>query len=281
MAIDHIFKIWAVNGSDTGCCGGTDCCNGGGEWHRTFFSADDALIGHLRDIHSGLPEWADSNDFAGPHDPFTQSSETQQGTPRGQTHFWSADGDATTLSRNGVEGVSDAHIVEIDNDYNFFHDSNPEGTYSSTYGRAVYKRHWDWSGAQDRGDGQPTSFLGNGAPSDISEIASDGEWLPLCGPVIAPKGVTPASGGAPGELTVGANVLITGSGFAPKGNRVFVRSRSMAIVVDVASPLFLAESTNSIKFQLPKDIGAGEGYVYVEVSNIITNVVPVTLSPQP
>lgn len=276
MGIDHIFKIWAVNGTDTSCCSGTDCCNGGGEWHRTFFSADDKLIGYFRNIHSGLPEWAESNDFAGPHDPFTQSSETQQDTPRGQTHFFAKDTDSVVLSRNGVEGVSDPHIVEIDNDYNFWHDSNPEGTYLTTYGRAVYKRAWNGSGSDNRGDGLPTTFLGNGAPGDISEIASDKEWLPTCGPSLLATGVT-NEGGKPLVLASGKRVIVTGSGFSAKGNRVHVRSRTMAVALDASSPLFFSESFTKIEFQLPKDIGVGEGFVYVEASGVLTNLIAVTI----
>lgn len=277
MALDHVFKVWAVNGTDTSCCSGTNCCNGGGEWHRTFFSADDKLIAAFRDIHSGLPEWAESKDFAGPHDPFSQSDETQQGTPRGQTHFWSKDSDASILSRNGVEGVSDPHIVEIDNDYNILHDSNPEGNYSSTYGRAVYKNHWNASGSKNRGDGMPTTYLGNGAPPDISEIANDAVWSPACGPTIAPSGVV--GSGNPGDLSPGAKVVITGAGFAKSGNRIHARSRSMAVRIDSSSPLLLSESETSIEVWLPKDIGAGEGFVYVESGGVLSNVQPVTLAP--
>ena len=279
MGIDHIFKLWAVNGTDTGCCSGTDCCNGGGEWHRSYFSADDKLIAYFRDIHTGLPEWADSNDFAGPHDPFTQSSETQQGTPRGQTHFFKNDNEASVLSRNGVEGVSDPHIVEMDNDYNFWHDSNPEGTYSTTYGRAVYKRAWNWDGSNNRGDGLATTFLGNGAPLDISEIAADAVWSPSCGPTIAESGVV-NMGGTPLELGAGRRVIVTGKGFSPAGNRVFVRSRVMAVVLDANSPLFFSESATKIEFQLPKDIGTGEGFVYVESASVLTNLQAVTFLPQ-
>jgi hypothetical protein len=274
MALDHVFKLWAVNGTDPSCCSGTDCCNGGGEWHRTFFSADDELIAYLRDIHSGLPEWADSNDFAGPHEPFTQSDETQQGTPRGQTHFWSADSEASVLMRNGVEGVLDPHVVEIDNDYNILHDSNPEGTYSLTYGRAAYKSHWNGTGADNRGDGLPTTFLGNGAPADISEIAGDMIWSPACGPVLA------SVGAQPDQLQPGTKVLVSGSGLAPSGNRVHVRSRSMAVAFTASSPLLVSESSTSIEFWIPGDIGAGEGFVYVESGGVLTNLQPVTFTPQ-
>lgn len=279
QAIDHVFKIWAINGTDLGCCTGTDCCNGGAEWHRTFFSADDTLIAGLRDVHAALPEWADSNDFAGPHDPFTQSDETQRGSPRGQAHFWSLDGEASTLDRIGVEGVLDAHIVELDNDYNILHDSSSEGTYSSQYGRAKFKENWNGSGADNRGDGLATTFLGNGAPPDISEIANDAIWSPACGPTIDPGGVVPSGGGTADELELGANLTISGSGFASAGNRVFVRTRSMAVLIDASSPLLLSESATTVELQLPLDVGTGEGFVYVASDGVLSNAQPVTIGP--
>lgn len=235
MALDHVFSIWAINGNDTSCCAGVNCCNGGGEWHRTFFSADNQLIACYRDIHAGLPEWAQSNDFKGPHAPFTQSSETIPGSPRGQTHFWKLDADASVLQRNGVEGVSDAHIVEIDSDYNFIHDSSPEGYYSSTY----YKRNWNWPSdpGHNRGDGLPTSFAGNGAPAGISELVSDDTWSPSCA-AAAISGVT-----ATGGIHPGAAIRIDGTGFLPAGNSVNIRTRSMAVALDAkSSPLVLSEA---------------------------------------
>jgi hypothetical protein len=276
MALDHVFSIWAVNGSDTSCCGGLNCCNGGGEWHRTFFSADDRLIAYYRDLNAGLPEWAASTDFGGPHAPFTQSDETVPGSPRGQTHFWKADGDASTLQRNGVVGVVDPHVVEMDNDYNFIHDSSPEGYYSSTYGRAEYKRNWNWPSDQgkNRGDGLPTTFGGNGAPANISEIAGDDTWSPSCAaPAIT--GVT-----APTGIHPGGAVHIDGSGFLAAGNRISIRTRSMAVALDAkSSPLVLSEAPDHLEVQLPKDIGTGEGFVYVQLAGIITNVFPVTIAP--
>lgn len=274
MALDHVFSIWAVNGSDLSCCTGVNCCNGGGEWHRTYFSADDRLIAYLRDLHAGLPEWAASNDFKGPHGPFTQSSETVPGSPRGQSHFWKADGEASTLQRNGVVGVLDPHIVELDNDYNFIHDSSPEGFYSSTYGRAEYKRSWNWpsDAGHNRGDGLPTSFAGNGAPAGISELASDDTWSPHCTSAVV-TGVTAAGGIHPGGLT-----KVEGSGFLAAGNIVNIRTRTMAVALDAKSPLLISEAVDHLVVQLPKDIGAGEGFVYVEVAGVITNVFSVMIS---
>lgn len=274
QAIDHVFKLWAVNGNDLSCCTGTDCCNGGVEWHRTYFSADDALIGTLRDIHSGLPEWADSNDFFGPHDPFTQSGETQHDAPRGQVHFWANDGDSVALTRNGVEGVVDAAVVEMDNDYNFVHDSNPEGTYSSQYGRALYKESWN-----GLADGLPTTFLGNGAPANISEIAGDAIFTPACGPTIDAGGVVPSAGGTSSDLQLGAAITISGAGFATSGNRVFVRTRAMAVALDASSPAWSSESPTSIELVIPPDVGSGEGFVYVGSNGVLSNSQPVTLGP--
>lgn len=275
MALDHVFRVWAINGTDPGCCGGLNCCNGGGEWHRTFFSADDQLLAAFRSIHAGLPLWAESNDLGGPHAPFTQSDETVPGSPRGQVHFWSNDGQASVLQRNGVQGLSDPHVVELDNDYNWIHDSSPEGYYSFTYGRAEYKRNWNWpsEAGKNRGDGLPTTFLGNGAPADISEIAGDSEWSPSCAAATV-SGLDGAGGVHPG-----AKVVIGGAGFLASGNRVHLRTRSMAVVLDAASPLFLAEAPGSITVQLPKDLGTGEGFVAVEAAGALSNQLAISVSP--
>ncbi len=274
MALDHVFSIRAVNGSDLTCCTGVNCCNGDGEWHRTYFSADDRLIAYLRDLHAGLPEWAASNDFKGPHAPFTQSSETVPGSPRGQSHFWSTDAEASTLQRNGVVGVFDPHIVELDNDYNIIHDSSPEGFYSSTYGRAEYKRNWNWPSdpGHNRGDGLPTSFAGNGAPANISELDGDDTWSPHCTSAVV-TGVT-----APGGVHAGGLTRIEGSGFLAAGNIVNIRTRTMAVALAAKSPLLISEAEGHLLVQLPKDIGTGEAFVYVEVAGVITNVLPVMIA---
>jgi len=134
-ALNHVTRIWAVNGAP-----GNEC--GGGDFNRLYFSADDSLIYLIRNFGFGLPEWDYSSDPAGPHGPFNNSSETISGQPRGQMHFWRWDYEAQILSRFGVEGIYDPHIVEIDIDYNFSHDSNPECYYDGTYGRFRYQNFW-------------------------------------------------------------------------------------------------------------------------------------------
>jgi len=111
------------------------------------------LIEAFRSDDDWLPEWAASRDLAGPHDPFTQSSETVNGQPTGQAHFFASDDDMVILERPGVEGVSDPHIIEIDIDYNLIHESNPECDYLFVPGRQVYEEFWS-----GHGNGDPVDF---------------------------------------------------------------------------------------------------------------------------
>jgi len=159
-ALDHVTRIWAINGNS--CPAWYPSCEcGGGDKHRIYFSADDSLIGSLRNRWAGLPEWDHSGDVKGPHPPFNNTSETftemDEGLgfrAGGQTHFWSYDWQAQWMSRPGVEGVYDPHLVEIDIDYKWSnHDSNPECFYSGEYGRNKYTRIW-----QNHGFGGPPEY---------------------------------------------------------------------------------------------------------------------------
>lgn len=139
MILNHVTLLYAVNGSN-----GSNC--GGGQYNRVFFQADDELIFMLRNPWSGIPGVNYSQDLAGPHNPFTQSREGFEGQPRGQTHQWAWDYEASYLTRNGVYGIYDPHIVEMDIDYDFLHHSNPECYYDNTYGRNFYENFWDGRG---------------------------------------------------------------------------------------------------------------------------------------
>ena len=134
-ALVHVTKVYEIR--DKGGFG-----NGGGDNNRIFLQFDATLIAAMRDFGGPLPEWAKSTDAAGPHDPFDATSETVNGQPRGQSHFWSADDKAKPLGRPGVETVNDPRVVEIDIDYNFLHDSNPEGDYFGKSGRDLYAEKW-------------------------------------------------------------------------------------------------------------------------------------------
>jgi hypothetical protein len=154
QALDHVTKVYEVRDSGGG--------NGGGDNNRIWLQMDATLATALRDFNGPLPEWAASTDFAGAHDPFDATSETVHGQPRGQAHFWSADAKSKPLTRPGVEGIDDPHIVEIDIDYDVFHNSNPEGTYfPGGLGRTAYETYWTPLGA---GGGPELDYVPTGCP---------------------------------------------------------------------------------------------------------------------
>lgn len=134
-ALDHVISVYEIRDSNGS--------NGGGNNNRIFLRADATLIAAFRDFDGALPEWTESKDLAGAHHPFDATSETITGQPRGQAHFWATDGASVPLGRPGVEDVNDPHVVEIDIDYDFFHNSNPEGVYfPNGKGRDHYAKVW-------------------------------------------------------------------------------------------------------------------------------------------
>lgn len=135
VALSHVTKIYAILG------GGSSC---GGSSNRIFLEADFSLIYNLRnDTLINLDPWEESTDLAGPHEPFSQSSQTDGGQPRGQTHQFEHDYEATSINHPLFYfSGSNPYIVEIDIDYNLTHDSNPECYYGGVYGRTKYENHW-------------------------------------------------------------------------------------------------------------------------------------------
>ncbi len=156
--IDHVTTLHRVAGggdesaTDIGSCGG-------GENNRVFVSIDATLhaalvAGHdregaalpsgARDVDDVIAEsfWRDTQDLAGPHHPFTISLETEGGTPRGQVHFFrdpmSTEARAP-LERTDVEDLVDGYALEIDQDYDCVHASNPLCEYR-LYGPACAPR---------------------------------------------------------------------------------------------------------------------------------------------
>lgn len=149
--LDHITAVYSIAGGHGPNPGaGTGSC-GGGDNNRLFMSMDHQLwlAFGLANVTSGNPAplhdpwgnraWQESSDIAGPHDPFDASDETSYGSPRGQVHYWPArlnpertaflvplePASPGPVWRPGVEGVSDPYLLEMDQDYNFWHDSNP------------------------------------------------------------------------------------------------------------------------------------------------------------
>ncbi|MBI1945126.1 MAG: hypothetical protein HYS27_05490 [Deltaproteobacteria bacterium] len=141
-ALAHVMRVHALRGRQHEGC--LRCC-GDREFNRAYLSLDDALIAAFRD--DALPSWRDTRDLAGPHAPFTASSETELGQPRGQAHFFAADDDAVALDRPGVEGVLDAHALELDLDFNLLHESAPTCEYGGESGLSRYQALWGEHGA--------------------------------------------------------------------------------------------------------------------------------------
>lgn len=142
-ALDHVVRLYRVNGgqgataSDAGSCGG-------GEYNRLIVSMDatlhDALVaanthqggaGDLGDIPAG-GFWRDSHDVGGPHAPFDLSDETDAGAPRGQTQLFRDPLSAAAtapLGRTDLTTLVDPFALEIDQDYDCVHSSNPSCDY--------------------------------------------------------------------------------------------------------------------------------------------------------
>jgi hypothetical protein len=145
-ALDHVRRLYRVNGgqgattSDPGSCGG-------GEYNRVITSMDAALHDAFVTANGGthvlgdIPSsgyWRDSHDLGGPHAPFDLSDETNDGAPRGQVQYFkdpSSTAANTALGRNDIETVIDPYALEMDQDYDCFHNSNPGCPYT-LYGPA-------------------------------------------------------------------------------------------------------------------------------------------------
>ena len=80
--------------------------------------------------------WRDSHDAGGPHAPFDLSDETQDGAPRGQVQYFRDPSSAAAnapLGRMDLTTLVDPSALEMDQDYDCVHNSNPSCSYV-TYG---------------------------------------------------------------------------------------------------------------------------------------------------
>jgi hypothetical protein len=142
--LDHIAKLYRVVGGENATASDPGSC-GGGEFNRMIMSMDAALhtamsaaftnqgaSGDIADIPSG-GFWRDSHDAGGPHAPFDQSDETDGGAPRGQTQYFKdpASTAATSpLGRLDLMTLVDPLAIEMDQDYDCTHNSNPGCSYT-------------------------------------------------------------------------------------------------------------------------------------------------------
>ncbi len=146
--LSHITAIHRLAGgdgataTDHGSCGGDDAnrmiMTMDAMLHATLIAAnqdDKTSAGQtvIKDIPSSGYR-RNTHDFAGAHAPFDISDETNDGAPRGQVQFFSAPTSAkakSPLGRTGVEDVIDPYALEMDQDYDCPHNSNPLCSYVS------------------------------------------------------------------------------------------------------------------------------------------------------
>jgi len=148
--LDHVTKIYRISGGQGATATNPGSC-GGGEYNRMIMSMDahlqhSQLLANQRkgaapyDIADIPPTsfWRDSHDLGGPHAPFDLSDETNAGAPRGQTQYFSDPTSAlanSPLNRMDLTTLIDPLALEMDQDYDCVHNSNPDCTYV-TYGPA-------------------------------------------------------------------------------------------------------------------------------------------------
>ena len=150
----HVTRAYRVVGGQGATAGDAGSC-GGGEYNRMMMSMDGALHAalvaanadkgaagptgafDLADVPADASRfWRDSHDAAGPHAPFDLSDETQDGAPRGQVQFFrdpTSSAAQAPLGRMDLTTLVDPSALEMDQDYDCVHDSNPSCSYV-TYG---------------------------------------------------------------------------------------------------------------------------------------------------
>jgi hypothetical protein len=171
--LDHVTKLYRIIGGMGATATSAGSC-GGGEYNRLIMAMDTALhTGQLAantrkgaspydiaDISSG-GYWRDSHDAAGPHTPFDLSDETNDGAPRGQTQYFKDPASTVAnaaLGRMDVMTLVDPLALEMDQDYDCAHNSNPSCDYTF-YGPACAPKTTQSGAAiytMDYGDFGPT-----------------------------------------------------------------------------------------------------------------------------
>lgn len=147
-ALWHVASLHRIAGGQGATATQVGSC-GGGESNRLMLSQDatlhaalEAAVAHQGAMQPGGYDvadapggtsWRDTHDLAGPHDPFDRSAETDAGAPRGQAHWFAdpaSDRANRPLGRLDLEDVVDPWALEVDQDYDCVHASNPLCTYT-------------------------------------------------------------------------------------------------------------------------------------------------------
>ena len=144
--LSHITAVHRLAGGDGATATDHGSC-GGDNANRMFMTMDATLHAQLvaanqdarnsggKTVLEDIPSngyWRQTHDFAGAHAPFDMSDETNDGAPRGQVQFFSDPTSAKAkapLGRTGVEDVVDPYALEMDQDYDCPHHSNPLCSY--------------------------------------------------------------------------------------------------------------------------------------------------------
>lgn len=155
--LGHVTKAYRIAGGENATATDPGSC-GGGEFNRLILSIDarlhDSLVTantnkganngpkpDIEDVQIGAGSyWRESQDLGGPHAPFDLSDETQNGAPRGQVQYFKDPTSTlakTALGRTELLTLVDPNAMEIDQDYDCVHNSNPSCDYT-TYGPACF-----------------------------------------------------------------------------------------------------------------------------------------------
>jgi hypothetical protein len=149
-ALDHAVALYSINGPLAG--QGVDGSGlGGMDYNRIYLGFDDLAKCVMRNFAAANPghaadynQWVTSDDPAGPHPPFTQREmifwyrgtfDLSSNGP--QFHHWHQDSDFTQSGidqRLGVCGVGDRSLVESTIAFDFYHNSDPLGDYTTRGG---------------------------------------------------------------------------------------------------------------------------------------------------
>jgi hypothetical protein len=147
--LDHILRIYRISGGQGATATNPGSC-GGGEYNRMILSMDSHLQKSLlaANTRKGAQEpggaydiadipptsfWRDSHDVGGPHAPFDISDETNAGAPRGQVQYFQDPTSTlanTALGRLDLTALVDPLALEMDQDYDCVHNSNPDCSYT-------------------------------------------------------------------------------------------------------------------------------------------------------
>ena len=150
----HVTRLYRIAGGQDADAGDAGSC-GGGEYNRMIMSMDSTLHDAFvaANDHQGAAQangafdiadvpadssrfWRDSHDLGGPHAPFDLSDETEDGAPRGQVQYFRDPTSAAAnapLGRMDLTTLVDPDALEMDQDYDCVHNSNPSCSYV-TYG---------------------------------------------------------------------------------------------------------------------------------------------------